>query len=74
MRNLKTIRRARGLSQVDLGEVLGVTRQTVYNWETGQAWPSAEMLPRIAEALGCSIGELFGETIHTENHNREDEI
>ena len=74
MTNLKAIRKARGMSQDDLGGLLGVTRQTVYNWENGQAWPSAEMLPRIAKALGCSIGELFGETTDTENYKQEAEI
>ena len=73
MTNLKAIRKARGMSQDDLGELLGVTRQTVYNWENGQAWPSAELLPKIAKALVCSIGELFGETTDTENYKQEDE-
>lgn len=74
MINLKAIRKARGMSQDDLGGLLGVTRQTVYNWENGQAWPSAELLPRIAKALSCSIGELFGETTDTENYKQEAEI
>ena len=37
-----------GLSAADCGKLLGVTDQTVYNWERGQARPRQEQLAKIA--------------------------
>ena len=60
MMGIKQCREAAGMYQEDLGRILGVTRQTVSMWETGKAWPSANMLPRIARALNCRIEDLYG--------------
>jgi transcriptional regulator with XRE-family HTH domain len=48
-----------GLSQDDLGSLLGVTRQTVSAWERGVATPVHETLPPLAANLGCLIDDLF---------------
>ena len=39
---LMSLRRARGLSQEALGDMLDVTRQTVSKWELGQTTPELE--------------------------------
>ena len=70
MKNLRRLRKNAGLSMEEMAQELGITRQTLAAWETGQSWPSAAMLPRIAQMLGCGIGDLYD----TENHNREEEI
>jgi transcriptional regulator with XRE-family HTH domain len=49
----------KGLSQDDLGSLLGVTRQTVSAWERGVATPVHETLPPLAANLGCLIDDLF---------------
>ena len=61
MQGLKRMRLAAGLSLRELGSRLGVSAQAVHKWETGVAWPSAYLLPQIAEALDCSIAELYAE-------------
>ena len=61
MVGLKRMRLAAGLSLRELGSRLGVSAQAVHKWETGVAWPSAYLLPQIAEALDCSIVELYAE-------------
>jgi len=60
MTGIKRKREEAGLTQEELSRELGVVRQTVAMWETGKASPSANMLPRIARALGCTIEELYG--------------
>jgi predicted nucleotidyltransferase len=51
--SLVTARRARGLSQVALGELLGVKQQQVQRWEaTGYRNVTLERIARVAEALG----------------------
>lgn len=43
-----------------LAESLGVRQSTVAMWENEHNMPSATMLPRLADALGCSIDALYG--------------
>lgn len=54
-------RRARGMSQEELAEALGVSRQTIYKWETGITYPDIDVLCKIAEQLGVGTGYLLGE-------------
>ena len=51
-------RKALGLTQEALAAALGIERGRLAMWETG-TWPSAQWLPKLAELLHCSIGELF---------------
>lgn len=59
---IKRLRLESGLSQAALAERLSVVRQTVSKWEQGLSAPDSDMLLRIAEVLGVSVGELLGET------------
>lgn len=61
MKAIKELRQRVKISQEQLAAAVGVSRQAVISWEQG-AWPSAELVPRIAAALGCEIGELYGFT------------
>lgn len=58
MKAIKELRRQAKLSQEELAAAVGVSRQAVISWEQG-VWPSAELVPRIAAALGCQVGDLF---------------
>lgn len=58
-RNLKRLRRQRGLTQEELADRLHVTRQAVSNWERNQNLPELEVLLSAAEALGASVDELL---------------
>lgn len=51
------------LSQDDLASRLGVTRQTISNWECGRTTPDAVSLSRIATCLGTSADGLLGDDI-----------
>lgn len=59
MDGLKYYRRRAGLTQEQLADSLGVTRGSVGMWEIGKCWPSAALLPKIADLLLCSIDELY---------------
>ena len=60
MNALQELRKKKGLSQAQLAESLGVIQKAVSQWETGETLPTADKLPAIADALGCTIDELFG--------------
>lgn len=57
---IKKIRLEKGIGQAELGRKVGVTGAAVLAWETPGRYPEAEKLPRIAEALGCTIDALYG--------------
>lgn len=57
--NLKSIRSRLGMSQQDLANIAGVTRQTISGVESGQYAPSVAITLRLAKALGCQVENLF---------------
>ncbi len=59
---LKKRRKEQRFTQEELGQNVGVTRQTVIQWERGSFSPDMDKLSRIAEALECSAAWLLGET------------
>lgn len=57
---IKTLRRAKGITQENLASVLGVTYQSVSKYENETAQPDISLIPLIASYFGVSIDELFG--------------
>lgn len=57
--NITWLRRRAALSQTGLGHILGVTRQTVSRWETGQCMPEREHLLGLAKEFGLTPHQLF---------------
>ena len=58
-RRLRKARRAKGLSQVALGELIGASQATVADWETGKTRPRHETLKRLLLALDLALLELM---------------
>ena len=48
-----------GINQSKFSNLLGVERSTISKWETGKSLPRAELLPKIAQILNCSVDELL---------------
>nr|WP_316624869.1 helix-turn-helix domain-containing protein [uncultured Ruminococcus sp.] len=61
--NIKTIRKAKGLTQEELAVKLNVVRQTISKWEQGLSVPDSEMLLALSEALETPVSALLGEAI-----------
>jgi len=64
--NLKTLRKAKGLTQEELAIRLNVVRQTVSKWEKGLSVPDANLLIQIADIFEISVSELLGARIENE--------
>ena len=60
-KRIREARQAKGLSQEQLGEQLGVSFQAVSTWETGKFIPDSDHLPALAKALDLSLDALFTE-------------
>ena len=58
--NLKRIRHNNGLSQEAFAELIGVSRQTVINWEKGNSLPSVDKVGIIIDKCSTSIEEILG--------------
>ena len=58
--NLRELRKERNLSQEDLAELLGVSRQAVSKWEQGEGYPEVEKLLVLARELNTSLDSLMG--------------
>ena len=56
--NLATLRRLKGMSQEELAAAIGVSRQTLSKYETGESLPDIERCRALAEAFGVSLDEL----------------
>ncbi len=57
---IKYYRAKRGIEQKALADQLGVTGNSISNWENGRSRPDVNLLPTIAKALGISLYDLYG--------------
>ena len=56
---MKVARTRRGLSQSDLAEAVGATRQTIGLIEAGRYNPSLKLCVAICKTLGVTLNDLF---------------
>ena len=61
-KRIREARQAKGLSQEQLGEKLGVSFQAVSTWETGRFIPVSDHLPALSRELDLSLDALFAES------------
>lgn len=54
------LRKQKGLSQKELGEILGVSNKAVSKWENGESMPKTSTMIKLAEILGIDGNELIG--------------
>ncbi len=55
------LRKQNGYTQETFAEEIGVSRQSVYKWEAGQAYPEVEKLIKISRVLGTKIDDLLND-------------
>lgn len=69
-KNLKEIRKKENLSQEDLAELLGVSRQSISKWESGSSYPEMDKIISIANMYNLSIDDLLnGDAYKTKEEN-----
>lgn len=62
-KNIKAIRKSKGLSQEEFAIKLNVVRQTISKWENGLSVPDADILISISDVLEVPVSTLLGETV-----------
>ena len=69
---LTTLRKSKGLSQLELAEAINVSRQAISRWEVGTATPSAENLKCLSEYYEISIDELLDIAVDGRKEKKEE--
>ena len=60
--NLKELRKAKGLTQEQVAQQIGLTRQALSSYESGRTRPDAETLMKLAEIYSTDLdGILYGQ-------------
>ncbi len=59
-KNLVRIRKAKGLTQKKLGEMVGVSNRVIAYYEKETDYPPAHLIAPLSEALGVTTDELLG--------------
>lgn len=67
-------RREKGLTQMQLAEMLNITDRAVSKWETGRAMPDTSIMLDLCKILGISVNELLsGERLNMNKYNEKAE-
>lgn len=69
--NLQKLRKEKGISQEQLAEQLGVTRQSVSKWESGSSYPEMDKLVTICQIFSCDLDSLINKDIVQEKSKQE---
>ena len=72
--NLKRIRKDNNLSQEQLAEKLGVSRQAVSKWESDQSYPEMDKVLLICKIFNYNIDELMNENVKEVDDAKESKI
>lgn len=56
---LKAARVNANLTQKEAGKLLGVTKDTVFNWENGRSYPSVKLIPNIERVYHISYNDII---------------
>lgn len=60
--NMMLLRKKKGLSQAELGKMIGTSGDVIGRYERGDISPSIEAVAKIADALEVSVDYLIGKT------------
>lgn len=69
--NLKRIRKENNLSQEQLADKLGVSRQAVSKWESNQAYPEMDKVLQICKMFNLNIDELLNQNLKEVNETKQ---
>lgn len=56
--SIKAARVNANLTQKQAADIIGVSADTICNWENGKNYPSTDKIPKILEAYGCELDDI----------------
>lgn len=60
MKNIKAMRREKEMTQAELAQKVGIRRESIARYESGERIPNAEIAAKIAKELDCTVEKLLG--------------
>ena len=61
--NLRNLRKSKKISQEELAEKVGVSRQSVSKWETSEAYPEMNNILELCKIFHCTINDLVNDNM-----------
>lgn len=69
---ISSLRKDKGMTQLELAEIMGVTDKAVSKWERDLSCPDINSIPKLAEILEISVDDLMqGKTETKEQDTKE---
>lgn len=72
--NLKNIRKENNLSQEQIAEKLGVSRQSVSKWESGLAYPEMDKMVKLCQIFNLNIDDLLNQDVRDVSNSKQSKI
>ncbi len=72
--NLIKLRKNKGITQVELADILKYSDKTVSKWETGETLPTIETLVKISDFYGISVDDLLRKPVDTQEIEETEKV
>ena len=57
--SLKALRINKNLTQLEVGQKIGVSRETISNWEAGKSFPNVKQIKMLEELYGAQYDDII---------------
>ena len=69
---ISSLRKEKGMTQLELAEKMGVTDKAVSKWERDLSYPDLNSIPKLAEIFGVSVEDLMQNRLESQGEEKKD--
>lgn len=69
---ISSLRKEKGMTQLELAEKMGVTDKAVSKWERDLSYPDLHSIPKLAEIFGVSVEDLMQNRLESQREEKKD--
>ena len=69
---ISSLRKEKGMTQLELAEKMGVTDKAVSKWERDLSYPDLNSIPKLAEIFGVSVEYLMQNRLESQREEKKD--
>ena len=69
---ISSLRKEKGMTQLELAEKMGVTDKAVSKWERDLFYPDLHSIPKLAEIFGVSVEDLMQNRLESQREEKKD--
>ena len=71
--NLKLVRKQKNITQEELAQLLGISRQAISKWESENGYPETEKLLLLSKTLNISLDYLMNDVLEMQEKEKNEE-